>query len=77
MVSQGYQLATLSLVVAMGPKPLEMDVLLNNCYGRPSIELNDLAVWTQTGGEENNIEYQWVFFTGGYFAFLAPWSYVC
>lgn len=64
MVAQGYQLASPSSIVAVDPKTLETEVLLDNFYGRPFNSMNDIAVLMRTDGEVTQVADQWIFFTG-------------
>ena len=69
MVSQGYQLATPSSIVAVDPKTLETEVMLNNFHGRPFNSMNDIVVLMRTDKEETKVENQWIFFTGDCLAY--------
>lgn len=63
MAVQGYKLDVASSLIAVDPKTLQADVLLNNFYGRPFNSINDVAVLMKEGGESTDINDQWVFFT--------------
>ncbi|KAF8604397.1 calcium-dependent phosphotriesterase [Ceratobasidium sp. AG-I] len=76
MVSQGYQLATPSAIVAVNPQTLQTEVLLNNFYGRLFNSMNDIAVLMRTDVKDSKIEDQWIFFTDppyGYYQGFKPY----
>ncbi|KAG8685622.1 hypothetical protein FRC09_014636, partial [Ceratobasidium sp. 395] len=64
MVVQGYKLDVPSSIIAVDPKTLSAEVLLNNFYGRPFNSMNDIAVLMKSGGKQTAVSGQWVFFTG-------------
>ncbi|KAG9121730.1 hypothetical protein FRC07_002189, partial [Ceratobasidium sp. 392] len=63
MAVQGYKLDVPSSIIAVDPKTLSAEILLNNFYGRPFNSMNDVAVLMKSGGGQTAVGEQWVFFT--------------